>query len=100
MMWADALFIIAGWAIGNTIFNNFEKHLPWTRRIAKLVCILVVLLTLDILFGRIALACALGAMLLGMVILHAYWFPKHGINGITAEPLEQYYQLIGHKKST
>ncbi|MHA2131927.1 MAG: hypothetical protein ACW99L_18315 [Promethearchaeota archaeon] len=35
---------------------------------------------------------------IGQIILHAWYFPKHGINGITAEPYEMYLELIGKMK--
>jgi hypothetical protein len=35
--------------------------------------------------------------LLGAVVVHAWWLPKHGVNGWTGEPKERYYELIGVK---
>ena len=29
--------------------------------------------------------------------VHAWWLPRHGINGWTAEPKEKYYALRGWK---
>ena len=34
----------------------------------------------------------------GISILHFCWFPKKGINGITAEPYEEYLKLINKEK--
>ena len=99
MQLLDLIIIISGWGIGNLIFNNFEKHLPWWRRIAKIVIIVGVLFLIG-LIGRIWIYVSLGIMALGIAILHGYWFPKHGINGITAEPYEEYLKLIRKNKDT
>jgi len=37
-------------------------------------------------------------MAIGMGILHLYWFPKKGINGITAELYDEYLKLINKEK--
>ena len=29
MKWVDFIIIVIGWGIGNIVFNNFEKHIPW-----------------------------------------------------------------------
>ena len=34
-------------------------------------------------------------MAAGMMVLHAWWFPKHGVNGVTAEPYDRCLRLIG-----
>lgn len=94
----DALIIATGWALGNILLNNFEKHLSWARRLSKFMCILILAISIDAFFGKMAFAIVLGAMTLGIIILHGCWFPKRGINGRTAEPLNKYYELIGHKK--
>jgi hypothetical protein len=31
------------------------------------------------------------------VIVHAWWLPRHGVNGWTGEPKERYYALRGWK---
>jgi hypothetical protein len=32
-----------------------------------------------------------------VLIIHGWWLPKKGINGLTAEPKEKYYELRGWK---
>lgn len=99
MLLIDYIIVPAGWIIGNIIFNNFEKHLPWYRRFIKLVITTSVLYAIGYFFGRIALYSVLAAMAIGMIILHAWWFPKNGVNGITAEPYFRYLNLINKMKS-
>ncbi len=94
----DFIIIISGWVIGNMIFNNFEKHLHWTRRTLKLIFILIFLYLINLLFGRIAIYITLIIILIGIIILHFYWFQKKGINPITAEPRDKYLKLIKKMK--
>ena len=90
----DFVIVIAGWIVGNVVFNNFEKHLPLYRRLLKLLAILIMFLVVGAFGGRIAFYLLLLLFAIGMTILHAWWFPKHGIHGIRAEPYDQYLELI------
>ena len=91
----DFALLIGGWLVGNVVLNAFERHVPWHRRAVKLVLIVLVFLVVGALGGRIAFYTLLAAMGIGIVLLHAWWFPKHGIHGITAEPRVRYLELIG-----
>ena len=62
-------------AVGNILFGHFEEHKPKGLR-----------------WVAYGLICALG---LGAVYVHAWWLPRHGINGWTGEPKEKYYALLG-----
>lgn len=98
MLIIDYIIIPAGWILGNIIFNNFEKHLPWHRRLVKLVLTTGILYIVGYFFGRVVLYSVLASMAVGMVILHAWWFPKNGVNGLTAEPYFRYLMLINRMK--
>ena len=80
------------------VFNNFEKHLPAKRRIVKLFVVIAVLAMIGILFGRYAFWAVITFMTIGQVILHAWYFPKQGINGLTAEPYDRYLAAIQKMK--
>lgn len=80
------------------VFNNFEKHLPIQRRLTKLLIVNGVLATIGILFGRAAFWGVITLMTFGQIYLHGWYFPKHGINGLTAEPYEKYLQVIEEMK--
>lgn len=80
------------------VFNNFEKHLPAKRRIVKLFVVIAVLAMIGILFGRYAFWGVITLMTIGQVILHAWYFPKQGINGLTAEPYDRYLAAIQKMK--
>ncbi len=80
------------------VFNNFEKHLPVKKRISKLFVIVGVLAVLGILFGRYIFWGIIALMTMGQVYLHGWYFPKHGINGLTAEPHDRYLEVIEKMK--
>ncbi|MBI4277971.1 MAG: hypothetical protein HY660_05900 [Armatimonadetes bacterium] len=69
----DLVVAVTGWVVGNIVFKNFAKHLT---------------LSYGVLF-------AMGG---GILVLHFWWLPKHGINGLTAEPYDRYLKLIGKVK--
>jgi len=80
------------------VFNNFEKHLPIKRRITKLFVVVGALAVLGILLGRYAFWGVIILMTIGQVYLHGVYFPKHGINGLTAEPHDKYLEVIAEMK--
>lgn len=80
-------------------FNNFEKHLPIQRRVTKLFVVIGVLAIIGILFGRFAFWGLITLMTIGQIYLHGWYFPKHGINGLTAEPYDKYLETIEKMKS-
>ena len=80
------------------IFNNFEKHLPIARRVIKLLVVVSILAILGILFSRYAFWGMIALMTIGQVYLHGWYFPKHGINGLTAEPHDKYLEVIAKMK--
>lgn len=86
--------VLLGIAIGNVVFNNFEKHLPWWRRALKHGLVFAVVAAVRVLLGPWALLAVLIALTAGQLALHAWYFPKHGVNGLTAEPYERYLALI------
>lgn len=80
------------------VFNNFEKHVPIQRRIIKLFIVIGALSIIGVLFGRFAFWGMIALMTVGQVYLHGVYFPKHGINGLTAEPYDKYLETIERMK--
>lgn len=37
-------------------------------------------------------------MTIGQMYLHGWYFPKHGINGVTPEPHDKYLEVIAKMK--
>lgn len=80
------------------VFNNFEKHLPIRRRVVKLFVVVVTLAVIGILLSRYAFWGVIALMTIGQVYLHGWYFPNHGINGLTAEPHDKYLEVIAKMK--
>jgi len=80
------------------VFNNFEKHVPAQRRVIKLFIVVGTLTIIGILFSRYAFWGMIALMTIGQVYLHGVYFPKHGINGLTAEPHDKYLEVIAKMK--
>ncbi len=80
------------------VFNNFEKHVPVQKRVTKLFIVVGVLAVIGTLFGRLAFWSVIALMTIGQVYLHGVYFPKHGINGLTAEPRDKYFEVIEKMK--
>jgi len=91
------LFIII---LANIVFNNFEKHLPMLRRILKHGLLFIALILVRVFIGQKLFLFILLLLTFGQIILHAWWFPKNGINGLTAKPHDKYLELIKKMKST
>ena len=95
----DLVIVIAGWAAGSAVFNGYEQHLRWHRRLLKLVAMLSVFTIVGVLGSRVAFYGLLAVVGLAITVLHGWWFPKHDIHWRTAEPREEYLDLIRRMKS-
>ena len=80
------------------VFNNFEKHVPIQQRVDKLFIVVGVLAAIGSLLSRYAFWGMVELMTVGQVYLHGVYFPKHGINGLTAEPHDKYLEVIEKMK--
>lgn len=96
-IWIDVAVMAAMFAIGNILFGHFEERTPKWRRILKFFIITSVVALISSTAGRVWSVALIGTMLAMVVVIHAWWLPKHGINGLTAEPKEKYYALRGWK---
>ena len=92
--WFDVAVFMSLFTVGSILFGHFEQYKPAWRRLLKPAIFLSLLLVLTQTAGR---AWAYGVMsipLLGALWVHAYWLPKHGISGWTAEPRDKYIELM------
>lgn len=98
-MWFELAFISTLVVVGHIYFGHFEEMTPKWRRLLKFVLYTTVLCLTSYFFGRTWFYIVIGIMLLFVVIIHAWWLPKKkGINGLTGEPKEKYYELRGWTK--
>jgi hypothetical protein len=96
-LWFDAAVVLGIFAVGNILFGHFEAHKPKWKRVLKVVVFLAVTLTLSATVGRVWAMGLLGVVLLGAAYVHLVWLPRHGVNGLTGEPRQRYYELIGYE---
>jgi predicted MFS family arabinose efflux permease len=94
-MWIELAVLYGIFAVGNILFGHFEERTPRTRRLAKLVAFTALTALIYLVFGRPWSLIWLALPLAIALYVHAIWLPRHGINGLTAEPRERYYALRG-----
>ena len=91
---------VLSWVVGSLVFAGYEAHVPWSKRMLKLVVMLGVLTVVHILLGRFWFYGVLAVAGVGMAILHGWWFHhRHGVHWRTAEPRARYLALIGRTGS-
>jgi uncharacterized membrane protein YfcA len=96
-MWFEVAVVATLFAVGNIVFGHFEEGTPKWRRIAKLALFAVLGVFVSSRFGRTWFWVLLAVPAVAVVVIHAWWLPRHGINGWTGEPREKYYALRGWK---
>ena len=96
-IWIDIAVMASLFAVGNILFGHFEERTPKWRRVLKFFLMTGFVALISATAGR-AWSIAFVGTLLGLVlVIHGWWLPKQGINGLTAEPKEKYYALRGWK---
>lgn len=93
--WFDIAVVMSIFAVGNILFGHFEEHKPKLRRLLKVVLIVGITVVLSLAGLRWVAYVLLGGLGLAAAYVHAWWLPRHGINGFTGEPKAKYYELIG-----
>ena len=96
-LWFDAAVVLGIFAVGNIVFGHLEAHRPTWQRLSKVALILGAVLGLSATVGRLWSFGLLTAMFLAAVYVHAWWLPKHGVNGLTGEPRDRYLELVARK---
>lgn len=94
-IWFDIALVLFVFAIGNIFFGHFEEHTPKRKRVAKVFFFCALAAGLSAAFGHGAVFMLLSVTALYAIVIHAWYLPKHGINGLTGEPKAKYYALRG-----
>ena len=97
-MWFEIAIVASVFAVGNILFGLFEEGAPKWRRVAKFFLLTGLAVLISATAGRTWFFVFLGALLTFASVIHLWWLPKNGINGLTGEPKEKYYELRGWKK--
>jgi hypothetical protein len=95
--WFELTILFGTTSFGQIFFGHFEERTPKWRKVLKTVAFGLLAAWVSTQFGRIVFFSIFGLLLLGVVIIHAWWLPSKGVNGWTGEPRERYYQLRGWK---
>ena len=65
------------------------------RPVRTVLTTLAIVVGISTTFGRVWAMGLLAAMVIPVLVIHAWWLPRQGINGWTGEPREKYYRLRG-----
>ena len=82
-------------AVGNILFGHFEERTPKWKRVGKVVLVLGLVAGISAFAGPLWGLAPIALMLVVAAIVHLWWLPRHGINGLTGEPRDKYYELRG-----
>jgi hypothetical protein len=93
--WFDVAIATTVLMLGHLYFGRFEEHRPRWRRLLKSVLLIAIIVGTTALAGRVWMFAFLGATAVGVLIIHAWWLPRQGVNGWTGEPRDRYYELVG-----
>jgi len=93
--WFDVAIATSGLMLGHLYFGRFEEHRPYWRRLLKSLLGVALVVGTTAFAGRAWTYVLLGAIAVALVVVDGWWLPKHGVNGLTAEPRDRYYELIG-----
>ena len=81
--------------LGHLYFGRFEEHRPRWRRLLKSLLLVVIIVGTTAWAGGVWIFVVLGVIAVGVLIIHAWWLPRQGVNGWTWEPRDRYYALVG-----
>jgi hypothetical protein len=95
--WFEIAVVCGLTAVGTILMGHWEQRTPKWRRVGKLITFCVLSVTISATAGRVWFFVFLGVLVVAVLVIHAWWLPRHGINGWTGEPREKYYALRGWK---
>jgi hypothetical protein len=96
--WFDLAVILGVFALGSVLFGRFEQHKPRARRVAKVILVSALYVWIAQGAGRLWSGLFLGVMAVAAAVVHMWWLPRHGINGWTAEPYNEYLELVTRRR--
>jgi len=96
-MWMTIAITAMIFAVGNILFGHFEERTPKWRRVIKVFLVTGFVGSIAWKFGAFWGLAPVGLMLVAFVIVHLWWLPSKGINGLTGEPRDKYYALRGRQ---
>ena len=98
-IWLDLSVFLFLLLLGHLLLGRFEEHKPLWRRIFKVLLSVALFLALAATLGRRwAWLLFSVPVVVGLVAVHGWWLPKHGIHGWTGEPREKYLELVNRRR--
>ena len=97
--WFDVALVTTLLMLGHLSFGRFVEHQPRWRRMIKSVAGVAIFVGTSAWLGRGAMFALLGLVVVGVLLVHACWLPRNGVNGWTAEPRDRYDALIGLRRT-
>ena len=95
--WFELAVVFGLTSIGGILLGHFEAGRPKWQRVTKVLVGGALAVLISASAGREWFFAWLGAVAVAVVVIHAWWLPRKGVNGWTAEPRERYYALRGWK---
>lgn len=96
-MWFEVAIVALLLLAGQIVFGHFEAKTPRWRKLLKAALTVSIFALISYFFGRFWFYISLVPAFIPPIVIHAWWLPKHGVNGWTGEPKEKYYALRGWK---
>jgi hypothetical protein len=97
-MWFEVAIVALFLLLGQILFGHFEERTPRWRILGKNAVGIVLFVSISYFFGRFWLYVSLVTAMIPVLAIHLWWLPKNGVNGLTGEPKEKYYELRGWKR--
>jgi hypothetical protein len=97
-LWLEVAVVALIFAIGSVYFGHFEERTPKWRKILKLAFVIAVVVGLSSTLGRAWAFGFIALLLLFVAFVHGVVLPRNGINGLTGEPRDKYYEFRGWTK--
>ena len=99
-IWLDLAIFLFLLLSGHVLLGHFEDYKPKWRRILKVVVSVALFLAVTFTLGRPwAWLIFIVPVGIGLIVVHGWWLPKHGINGWTGEPREKYLELVNRRRN-
>jgi len=95
--WFELAVIFGITAVGGILLGHFEEGRPKWQRVTKVLACGAIAVLISATAGRGWFFALVGTVSVASVVIHAWWLPRKGINGWTAEPRDRCYALRGWK---
>lgn len=86
-LWFEVAVISSIYALGQVFFRSFAERTPRGQRAIKIILSVTLACALSGLFGRVWFFVVLSALFIFFLYVHAWYLPRHGVNGWTGESL-------------